>query len=93
MKINARISDQKKIAISHMAVRETSAFRQHGRPIEDPLNYLCPPLRSTFAVRETASLGQQMLNATVGINGLIRPSLRRETLVSRSADVRLSSLI
>ena len=53
-----------------MAVRETSAFRQHGRPIEDPLNYLCPPLRSTFAVRETASLGQQMLNATVGINGL-----------------------
>ena len=27
-------------------------------------------MRSTFAVRETQSLGQQMLNATVGINGL-----------------------
>ena len=36
------------------------------------LTHLCPPLRSTFAVRETQSLGQQMLNATVGINGLIR---------------------
>ena len=34
------------------------------------LTHLCPPLGSTFAVRETASLGQQMLNATVGINGL-----------------------
>ena len=28
------------------------------------------PVRSTFAVRETASLGHQMLNAPVGINGL-----------------------
>ena len=27
-------------------------------------------MRSTFAVRETASLGQQMLNAPFGINGL-----------------------
>ena len=27
-------------------------------------------MRSTFAVRETASLGQQMLNAPVGINGV-----------------------
>ena len=27
-------------------------------------------MRSTFAVRETASLGQQMLNAPLGINGL-----------------------
>ena len=27
-------------------------------------------MRSTFAVRETASLGQQIFNATVGINGL-----------------------
>ena len=27
-------------------------------------------VRSTFAVRETASLGQQMLNAPFGINGL-----------------------
>ena len=35
--------------------------------IEGP--YLCPPFRSTFAVRQTASLGQQMLNETVGING------------------------
>ena len=34
------------------------------------LTHSCLPLRSTFAVRETASLGQQMLNATVGINGL-----------------------
>ena len=37
------------------------------------LTHLCPPLRSTFAVRETASLGQQMLSATVGINGLNGP--------------------
>ena len=29
------------------------------------LTHFCPPLRSTFSVRETASLGQQMLNATV----------------------------
>ena len=29
-------------------------------------------MRSTFTVRETASLGQQMLNAPVGINGLIQ---------------------
>ena len=29
-------------------------------------------MRSTFAVRETASLGQQMLNAPLGINGLNR---------------------
>ena len=36
------------------------------------LTHLCPELRSTFAVRETASLGQQMLNATVGKNGLNR---------------------
>ena len=53
------------------------------------LTHLCRPVRSTFAVRETASLGimgeprvpqlcretqslgQQMLNAPVGINGLI----------------------
>ena len=35
------------------------------------LTHLCPPLRSTFAVREMASLGQQMLNATVGKNGLM----------------------
>ena len=28
-------------------------------------------MRSTFAVRETQSLGQQMLNAPFGINGLI----------------------
>ena len=35
------------------------------------LTHLCPPLRSTFAVRETQSLGQQMLNVTVGINGLM----------------------
>ena len=34
------------------------------------LTHLCPPLRSTMAVRETQSLGQQMLNATVGKNGL-----------------------
>ena len=39
------------------------------------LTHFCPPLRFrnqvlTFAVRETASLGQQMFNATVGINGL-----------------------
>ena len=34
------------------------------------LTHLCRPLRSTFVVRETQSLGQQMLNATVGINGL-----------------------
>ena len=34
------------------------------------LTHFCPPLRSTFAVREKQSLGQQMLNATVGINGL-----------------------
>ena len=34
------------------------------------LTHLCRPVRSTFAVRETASLGQQMLNAPVGINGL-----------------------
>ena len=34
------------------------------------LTHLCPPLLSTFAVRETASLGQQMLNAPLGINGL-----------------------
>ena len=27
-------------------------------------------MHSTFAVRETQSLGQQMLNAPVGINGL-----------------------
>ena len=30
------------------------------------------PVRSTFAVRATQSLGQQMLNAPVGINGLHR---------------------
>ena len=34
-----------------------------------PLNGLCRTVRSTFAVRETQSLGQQMLNGTVGING------------------------
>ena len=34
------------------------------------LTHFCPPLRPTFAVRETQSLGQQMLDATVGINGL-----------------------
>ena len=34
------------------------------------LTHLCRPVRSTFAVRKTASLGQQMLNAPVGINGL-----------------------
>ena len=34
-----------------------------------PLTHLCPPLRSTFAVRETASLGI-MGDITVGINGL-----------------------
>ena len=56
------------------------------------LTHLCRPVRSTFAVRETASLGimgapeipslcremqslgQQMLNAPVGINGLIDSS-------------------
>ena len=35
------------------------------------LTHLCRTVRSTFAVRETASLGQQMLTAPVGINGLI----------------------
>ena len=40
------------------------------------LTHLYPPLRSTFAVRETASLGQQMLNATVGTNGLIQTKAR-----------------
>jgi len=34
------------------------------------LTHLCRPVRSTCAVRETASLGQQILNAPVGINGL-----------------------
>ena len=34
------------------------------------LSHLCRPLRSTFAVREIASFGQQMFNAPVGINGL-----------------------
>ena len=33
------------------------------------------PTVPTFAVRETQSLGQQMLNATVGINGLKGPSI------------------
>ena len=48
-----------------------------GQPISVDLTHLCRPVRSTFAVRETASLGimgqslgQQMLNAPVGINGL-----------------------
>ena len=36
----------------------------------DILTHLCRWVRSTFAVRETQSLGQQMLNAPVGINGL-----------------------
>ena len=40
--------------------------------VEVELTHLCPPLRSTFAVRETQSLRQQMLSATVGINELIR---------------------
>jgi len=38
---------------------------QHFRETQSP-----GPLRSTFAVRETQSLGQQMLTATVGINRL-----------------------
>ena len=33
------------------------------------------PTVPTFAVRETTSLGQQMLNATVDINGLMEMSL------------------
>ena len=33
------------------------------------LTHLCRHVRSTFAVRETQSLGQKMLNAPVGING------------------------
>ena len=39
-----------------------------------------PPL-----CRETQSLGQQMLNATVGINGSIRPPVCREMSFSRTA--------
>ena len=37
------------------------------------LTHLCRTVRSTFAVRETQSLGQQMLNAPFGINGLTKP--------------------
>ena len=47
-------------------------FRKHiNMQTFHVLTHLCQPLRSTFAVRETQSLGQQMLNATVGINGLM----------------------
>ena len=42
-----------------------------------------PPL-----CRETQSLGQQMLNATVGTNGLIRPTICRERPVSRDSQCR-----
>ena len=54
--------------------RETAASRYHGR-----LTHLCPPLHSTFAARETQSLRQQMLNAMVGINGLIVRQCHRRT--------------
>ena len=69
------------------------------------ITHLCPPLRSTFAVRETASLGimgeprvpplcretqslgQQMLNATVGINGLsVSSSGNREAPVHSNVE-------
>ena len=64
-------------------------YLTHIKEEIDNLTHLCRPVRSTFAVRETASLGimgapevpplyretqslgQQMLNAPVGINGLM----------------------
>ena len=46
---------------------------------------------STFAARETASLGQQLLNATVGINWLIYSNSKLEKMTSSVRD-RLASL-
>ena len=49
------------------------------------LSHLCRPVRSTFAVRETQSLGQQMLNAPVGINGLTENEYTRLYTVHTNA--------
>ena len=63
---------------------ENNNERQHNIPTghqsrvtpgDIGLTHFSPPLRfrnqlPTFAVRETQSLGQQMLNALLGINGL-----------------------
>ena len=66
------------------AVRETEVSRHNGGTSGAPLK----PLRDDIALRALSSLGQQMSNATVGINGLIpygvrgvssRLPLRRET--------------
>ena len=47
------------------------------------LVHLCRQVRSTFAVRETQSLGQQMLNAPVDINGLTWVRLSRNSSMSQ----------
>ena len=41
-------------------------------------------MRPSFAVRETQSLGQQMLNAPVGINGLIALFFNEITIYMQS---------
>ena len=60
-----RVGGKQKLSLSDGCVDHATVVHE--------LTHLCPPLCSTFAVRETASLGQQMLNATVDINGLIEP--------------------
>ena len=75
--------------------------------IPDWLTHLCPPLRSTLAVRETASLdirgaprvpplcretqslGQQMLNAPVGINGLTSKCMALDYFIMHGLPYRI----
>ena len=59
--------------------------RHNGGTTGAPLK----PLRDDSALRALSSLGQQMLNVTVGKNGLIGPSLCQEALTSRTVKEKI----